>query len=103
MSTVRLTCPCGHSWEYPQDQPVPADLRTICPACLSSDTIQAPAVVTPRTTLPGQVVVGFEIMEELNRRGINTLRGGTWHPHTVNVLIHRIAGTVPKPRKATAN
>ena len=30
------------------------------------------------------------IMDELNRRGIQTQRGGTWHPHTVNVLLARI-------------
>ncbi len=34
-----------------------------------------------------------EIMEELNRRDIKTQRGGAWHPHTVNVLLHRIDGT----------
>ncbi|MFC1453166.1 recombinase family protein [Verrucomicrobiota bacterium] len=32
------------------------------------------------------------IMEELNRRGINTPRGRTWHPQTVNVLLRRIDG-----------
>jgi DNA invertase Pin-like site-specific DNA recombinase len=32
------------------------------------------------------------IMEELNGRGIKTLRGGTWHPQTVNVLLHRVDG-----------
>lgn len=37
-----------------------------------------------------------EIMEELNRRGIKTQRGGQWHPHTVNVLLHRIDGTKSK-------
>lgn len=30
------------------------------------------------------------IMEELNRRGIKTLRGGAWQPQTANVLLHRI-------------
>lgn len=34
------------------------------------------------------------IMEELNDRGIKTLRGGTWRPHTVNVLLHRLNGRV---------
>ena len=37
MSTVRLTCPCGHSWEHPEEVPVP-DTGTICPACLSDDS-----------------------------------------------------------------
>jgi len=36
-----------------------------------------------------------EIMEALNRRGIKTQRGGSWHPHTVNLLLHRIDGTTP--------
>lgn len=40
------------------------------------------------------------IMEELNRRGIKTLRGGVWRPQTVNVLLHRIARTKPKVRVA---
>jgi DNA invertase Pin-like site-specific DNA recombinase len=39
-----------------------------------------------------------EIMEELNRRGIKTPRAGNWHPHTVNVLLHRINRTKPKAR-----
>ena len=30
------------------------------------------------------------IMDELNARGIKTLRGGAWHPQTVNVLLGRI-------------
>jgi DNA invertase Pin-like site-specific DNA recombinase len=33
------------------------------------------------------------IMDELNRRGIKTSRGGTWHPHTVNVVLRRIDGS----------
>ncbi len=31
-----------------------------------------------------------EFMHELNRRGIKTARGGTWHPQTVSVLLQRI-------------
>lgn len=30
------------------------------------------------------------IMTELNRRDVKTPRDGRWHPHTVNVLLHRI-------------
>jgi tRNA A-37 threonylcarbamoyl transferase component Bud32 len=33
MTTVRLTCPCGHTWEHPRAEPVPGDLRSVCPAC----------------------------------------------------------------------
>jgi len=36
-----------------------------------------------------------EIMEELNQRQIKTQRGGSWHPQTVNVLLHRIGKTKP--------
>jgi hypothetical protein len=43
-----------------------------------------------------------EIMEELNRRGIKTLRAGNWHSHTVNVLLHRINRTKPKVRAVAA-
>lgn len=32
------------------------------------------------------------IMAELNGRGIKTLRGGVWHPQTVNLLLRRIDG-----------
>jgi hypothetical protein len=28
-----LTCSCGHSWEHPGAEQVPADLSTICPLC----------------------------------------------------------------------
>lgn len=38
------------------------------------------------------------IMEELNRRGIKTLRGGAWHPHTVNVMLRRINGIYSEPQ-----
>ncbi len=30
------------------------------------------------------------IMEEMNKRGVKTARGGAWHPQTVNVLLRRI-------------
>lgn len=33
MTTVRLTCPCGHMWEHPRADLIPADLRQICPQC----------------------------------------------------------------------
>jgi DNA invertase Pin-like site-specific DNA recombinase len=38
------------------------------------------------------------IMAELNRRGIKTLRGGTWHPQTVNILLHRVDDKLGKIR-----
>jgi len=33
MANVRLTCPCGHVWEQPASDQIPADLRQICPVC----------------------------------------------------------------------
>ncbi|MCE9565210.1 MAG: serine/threonine protein kinase [Planctomycetes bacterium] len=33
MTTVRLTCSCGKSWEHPEGVPIPTDLRSICPSC----------------------------------------------------------------------
>lgn len=36
MTTVRLTCPCGHAWEHPRTEPIPANLREICPECAIS-------------------------------------------------------------------
>lgn len=44
------------------------------------------------------------IMAELNGRGIKTLRGGTWQPQTVNVLLHRIdrKGNAKKARARLA-
>ena len=33
MATRRLVCPCGNAWDHPLSEPVPDDLRLICPAC----------------------------------------------------------------------
>lgn len=83
MTTVLLTCPEGHAWEHPQSEPIPADLRTICPICaLTSQTSpESPdspvaaksATAPPPTTAPGRVVAGFEILEELNRGGMGVI------------------------------
>ena len=43
MPTVRLTCPCGHSWDHPQGEPTPSDLRAVCPACAAA----GPAAAEP--------------------------------------------------------
>ena len=103
MPTRRLTCLCGHAWDHPLDEPVPADLRTICPACtLASEHTRAPAaepsaaasgasvpsgtaVTNPEnaeraanardaaTVGPGRVISGYVIVEEINRGGMGVI------------------------------
>src|SRR5580698_819626 len=34
MGTIRLSCPCGHTWEHVSAVQIPADLRQICPECI---------------------------------------------------------------------
>lgn len=55
-------------------------------ACEQAKRLE-PLVDQMRAT--GKVTVRA-IMDELNRRGIPTQRGGPWHPQTVNVLLARI-------------
>ena len=52
MSTVRLKCPCGNSWDYPASEPVPDDLRTICPACLSDESPTVGSADPDETSTP---------------------------------------------------
>ena len=49
MTTVRLTCSCGKSWEHPQGAPVPTDLRSICPVC----SLPTPAPFDPLSLFGG--------------------------------------------------
>ncbi len=94
MPTRRLTCPCGHAWDHPLDEPVPADLRAICPSCtVASEHTRQPAVepsngasgtaVTNPTNAarqeaalpvgPGRVISGYVIVEEINRGGMGVI------------------------------
>ena len=87
MSTVRLTCPCGHSWNHSRAEAIPADLRAICPVCSrssenpseplptsgSSNTGSRDSEFAAPTTSSGRVVEGFEIMEEINRGGMGVI------------------------------
>jgi serine/threonine protein kinase len=77
MSTVRLSCPCGYSWEHPRAEPVPADVRTICPACVSANPANSPTPPPPPPPQPApapvRVVPGFEVMEEINRGGMGVI------------------------------
>jgi serine/threonine protein kinase len=80
MTKLRLTCPCGYNWEYSTNEPIPADVREICPNCngnpdadAATRTNPAPAVPEALALRPGQVVGGFEILEEINRGGMGVI------------------------------
>ena len=99
MQTRLLTCQCGNTWEHPAGEPVPDDVRLICPSCTLANT-RAPGdhlvvgSVAPGGTLvtnptaaasaetarksagavgPGRVIAGYEIIEEINRGGIGVI------------------------------
>ena len=38
MATRRLVCPCGNVWDHPLSEPVPDDVRQICPSCTLATT-----------------------------------------------------------------
>lgn len=96
MSTRRLTCPCGNVWDHPLSEPVPVDVRAICPSCTMANTqlpdepaahgaSSATVVTNPtaaahaeeirraRTVGPGRVIAGYEIIEEINRGGMGVI------------------------------
>ena len=99
MSTRRLTCPCGNIWDHPLSEPVPADVRNICPSCtLAGENTRVPApadlghssgtlVTNPVAAAaaearrrekaepvgPGRVIAGYEIIEEINRGGMGVI------------------------------
>jgi len=68
MTKLRLTCPCGHSWEHSTTQPIPANVREICPVCAPVESASGTRVAPPPTAAdpvalrPGQTVGGFEII-----------------------------------------
>ena len=99
MSTRRLTCPCGNIWDHPLSEPVPADVRNICPSCtLAGENTRVPGpadfgqsggtlVTNPAAAEamdarrkekaaavgPGRVIAGYEIIEEINRGGMGVI------------------------------
>ncbi|MFM8274607.1 MAG: WD40 repeat domain-containing serine/threonine protein kinase [Gemmata sp.] len=98
MATRRLTCPCGNVWDHPLNEPVPSDLRLICPHCTLAGeaTLEPPAeprgasagtfVTNPGNAAeaarrreaaahigPGRVIAGYEIIEEINRGGMGVI------------------------------
>ena len=87
MTAIRLTCPCGHTWEHAQAATVPADLRRICPVCTPA-AAAAPEAGMPRTVHQSaeqraalgpaaaahrSVIAGFELLEELDRGGMGVV------------------------------
>ncbi len=81
-----LTCPhCGYRWEHTGALPVtPEDWRAACPSCrmANESTRQPPeearqsaaaSGAVPSQLVPGQVVAGFEILEEINRGGMGVI------------------------------
>jgi eukaryotic-like serine/threonine-protein kinase len=99
MSMQRLTCPCGNAWDHPLSEPLPHNLRLICPVCTqnTSSTPNLPAgaaaastgtiITNPEaaakaaalrrdkagTIGPGQVIAGYEVIEEINRGGMGVI------------------------------
>jgi hypothetical protein len=81
MSHRVLTCSCGHTWEQEGSEPLPADLTTICPVCTANRmqtlTHESPTdgdKDAPGLRLqPGQILGGFEVLEEINRGGMGVI------------------------------
>jgi serine/threonine protein kinase len=86
MVKKRLTCTCGYTWEHSGSGTFPLDLRSICPLCTSvsnpkaqdltatnEQTLPLEGEDAPLRFLPGQVISGFEILEEINRGGMGVI------------------------------
>lgn len=86
MNPVRLTCACGHAWDYSGVGPIPPTVKEICPVCAHSDpdamtkAPSGPAYSGKSASTdfvlnlsPGRIVAGFEIINEINRGGMGVI------------------------------
>lgn len=84
MTPSRLTCLCGHSWDHPEDAPVPADVREICPVCSPVVDGEAQTKVASAPSLtgdsqpgfllgPGKIIADYELLGEINRGGMGVI------------------------------